>query len=434
MRTVKRRQAALALISLGVAGACAIGPAAIRTHASSPLAGPFHTSGTQILDAGNQPVIFKGIDWDGMQESWSYEFMQPSDVSQAALWNANLVRVELNEEFWNATCPLDPPTLKSTYRSGVENVVQDITSHGMVALLDLHVTMRGPCDGNDKAGAAFPSGYVYPMPDEVGGVPFWSSVAQTFAGNPLVAFELYNEPHPCPLAQAAFAPCPVPPGNLLANQLWEYGGQLTVAKQDAPSTCNGVSTTPANDTNCGYVTYAAAGMDELYTAVHQKAPQALVLIDANFGANSPTGFNPTTMFDTGTVGVYVEHVYAFDNSPGYPWTCAGIQGKVEGFDSAPGVDTHPVVVTEFGYPDPNQGGYDQAVVNELHGGLLAHLGREDGWAGFQWVGPNFSGLPATGFDLRILGATPTAYPDVSDATAGGAPVKAAMNGAYTPNC
>src|SRR5215467_12846659 len=108
MTSMKRHHVAAACLGLAAASVLAVGSGPVRAHAATGLVGPFVTSGTQIHDNNGNPVVFKGVDWDGMQESSSSEFMPTKDMDQAVTWGANLVRVELNEEFWNGTCPLDP--------------------------------------------------------------------------------------------------------------------------------------------------------------------------------------------------------------------------------------------------------------------------------------------------------------------------------------
>lgn len=75
------------------------------------------------------------------------------------------------------------PNLHLQYRTFIENFVNEFTSRGMVAILDLHWTD----DDTDNAPFAGKGA--------TNCVDFWDSVASRFAGNDKVFFELYNEPH-----------------------------------------------------------------------------------------------------------------------------------------------------------------------------------------------------------------------------------------------
>ena len=433
LRNVGSRGALGVLVGLSALLAAALPPGR-AVHAAS-LAGPFTTSGTTVYDANGNPVVFKGVNWTGMNESWDGEVMTAADVAQAALWKANMVRVQLNEEFWNDTCQTDAAIDRTTYRNHVDQVVNAVTGAGMVALLDLHVTVRGLCDGYPDLmtldGQEVVHGSTYPLPDLGGGVAFWSTVALRYRNNPLVAFELYNEPHPCEvLAQDANQPCDNGTAvTTAARDLWENGGQLTVARDGSKGCTIYLLSPTVPDTGCGYRTYTAAGMLQLYEAVRTVAPDSLVVIDGGNGATDPGVFNPGGplgtyhMFPT-TSTAYARHSYqnVFD--------CQGIRDGLTSFNNAPGVDSTPVIITEFGWPDPSFGAFTDALVNVADHGLAN--GRKDGWVGFDWTGPGFSMVD--GYTLRVLGATGTAYPDLSDATASGGPVKAAMSGVYSNSC
>jgi hypothetical protein len=472
---MRRRVAQLLCAAMVVAGLFdAAGPR--HTHAAG-LTPPFTTQGSKILDHNGQPVIFKGVNWEGFNEFWDHHqqmSMTNTDIQQAQLWGVNLVRVQLDEEFWNGSCPVpgyDPPGMSADYRQQVETMVANITAAQMLALIDLHVTNRGPCDGQTAPPppGAQPAGFAYPLPDLTGARGFWETVTTEFsrpAYRSLVAYELYNEPHPClPPVESAQSPAGCEPNLAVdgvtvlpvdegANEVWENGGLLTVAAQHDPAYCNDPSKfkelsfmTPLNPivndpTACHYVTYTAAGMLQLYEIVDQAAPGSLIFID---GWGSPSTFDPGDpnpgsdqaryhMFPTSGNAVYVQHIY---HRGGTPPLCSEAAQRVQDFDTAPGVADHPVVVTEFGWPlDPTlpndalyAQGFTQNVVNALHGSVP---GREDGWAGFSWMPDNFIALdPPNGkLNMRVQDHVATPWPDASDASATGVAPKGAMSGAY----
>src|SRR5947209_4131460 len=74
--------------------------------ASAALSGPLHTAGNQILDASGNPVHLRGLSRTGLEMSWTGgENLDDHEFDQARAWGANVVRVTLNEDYWNQQCP-----------------------------------------------------------------------------------------------------------------------------------------------------------------------------------------------------------------------------------------------------------------------------------------------------------------------------------------
>merc|ERR1719262_1374437 len=75
------------------------------------------------------------------------------------------------------------PELHKQYQGIISDMVNLYSSYGIVTILDLHWTDddtdNGPMAGKGKTNC----------------VDFWDSVASTFGNNPMVFYELYNEPH-----------------------------------------------------------------------------------------------------------------------------------------------------------------------------------------------------------------------------------------------
>src|SRR5207237_9335359 len=106
-----------------------------------------------------------------------------------------------------------------TYIARIDTVVQEVTSRGMLAVLELTFNPRFACVPQ--------SAKVQKMASFPGSALFWQSVASRYKDNPLVAFELYNEPHD------------------ISDDVWLRGGMM-------------------ND--LGFI-WRAAGMQQLYDAV-----------------------------------------------------------------------------------------------------------------------------------------------------------------------
>jgi hypothetical protein len=303
---------------------------AITASAVAPsVVGPLHTSGNQIIQANGQPVTLRGLVMPGLEQSGTLAGTGVSKqaVVEAKAWGANFVRVPLGEQFWlSSNCNYVP-----TYISTVDQVVNWITSLGMVALLDLHTNTVGGCE----------AGGPHNMADEAQAPTFWSEVASRYGDpsspeyNPLVAFDLYNEPHN------------------ISNAVWLNGGETT--------------------DYYGGQTYQAAGMQQLYDAVRDAGSKNLVFLSGTNWANTP----PTTLVKGDNV-VYAVHYYTCqtDLPPACtnpdPYDAAQDLSKWVGLSAS-----QPVVVTEFGWPSQGSGTYDLNVIE-----YAASHGW--GWSAFAW--------------------------------------------------
>jgi hypothetical protein len=303
---------------------------------SASIAGPLHTSGNQIYDANNNPVVFRGIHRDGLERDITN--LSSDEIGHAKQWGANFVRVPLGEQLWlSNSCAYDP-----TYASKVDNMVSWITSRGMVALLDLHYNTISNCG---TASQQF-------MADYPNSTNFWKQVAARYKSNPLVAFDLYNEPHD------------------ISNTVWLKGGQVTQ----------------------GSTTFQAAGMQQMYDAIRSQGAKNLVFASGNNWANTFV----TTL--SGYNVVYAVHDYTCPSAA--PPACT----TPNPYDPSPILNgwvtpsqSVPVMVTEFGWPNKNDGQYNANVISyaKSHGW---------GWDVFAWDGST-TGL----FDLVAEVGSGTAY-------------------------
>ena len=144
-------------------------------RSATPLAGPFHTVGNQILDANNRPIRLRGVT-AGILMVYPY-LSGPSSVTDASFnaarsWGVNAVRVPLSEQFWFQSWGCRYPISAADYQNNVGTVVQRITSRGMLAILDLHLNVKqntGWCGSGQQ-----------PMADYPRAITFWQQVAARF--------------------------------------------------------------------------------------------------------------------------------------------------------------------------------------------------------------------------------------------------------------
>jgi hypothetical protein len=327
----------------------------LTTPAVAPsVVGPLTTLGNQIIQANGQPITLRGLVMPGLEQSGTLAGTGVSEqaVIEAKEWGANFVRVPLGEQFWlSSNCDYVP-----TYEATVDQVVNWITSLGMVALLDLHTNTVSGCE----------TGSQHNMADEAQSPTFWSQVAARYGNplspeySPLVAFDLYNEPHD------------------ISQSIWLNGGETT-------------------DTVTG-ITYDAAGMQQLYDAVRAAGSTNLTFISGLNWANTP----PTTLV-TGPNIVYAVHYYTCPSAA--PPNCT----NTDPYDPTQDLSqwttlggTEPVMVTEFGWPSQDDGTYDSNVI--------AYASEQGwGWSAFAWEDLQYP----TEWDLNL------AY--LSDGTAEPAP-------------
>ncbi|MCW2548859.1 MAG: cellulose-binding family [Mycobacterium sp.] len=269
------------------------------------IVGPLKTSGSNVLDSSGRIVRFRGIDIDGLQYSNTAN-VTTSEIAVAQSWGANFIRLPLAENYLVAgDCSYD-----STYLSKVDAMVNSATSAGMFIMLDLHTNAVTSCAAPKQQF----------MPDAKA-VTFWQTIAARYKNNPLVGFDLYNEPHD------------------VSDTVWRSGGKVTSSG----------------------VTYSAVGMQTLYSTVRGTGATNLVFAS---GVNWATAF-PATGGLTGTSNlIYAAHAYTCPNGlPSSGATCTtGPDGTIYDPSGLLGsfasiATTAPVMVTEFGFPNKNDGQY-----------------------------------------------------------------------------
>jgi endoglucanase len=167
-------------------------PTAAPTPAptTAPTFSGLRVAGNRLVNAQGQTVVLRGVNRMGLE----YMCVQAGGladgpVDQASVngmrtWrNSNAVRVPLNEQCWLG---VGGTPRGATYQQGVENYVNLLTASGMYVILDLHWSApAGQLATGQQA-----------MPNTSYSAEFWRSVASRFKGNPMVLFDLFNEPIP----------------------------------------------------------------------------------------------------------------------------------------------------------------------------------------------------------------------------------------------
>jgi hypothetical protein len=203
-------------------------------------------SGNQILNGAGQAVRFQGVNRSSPEyacaEGWGIfdGAADQTEVQAMLAWHINAVRLPLNEDCWLGINGVKAAYAGAAYQNAIAQYVALLNSNNIAVILNLHFNAPGTQLAKGQQ----------PMPDRDHSPAFWTSVASRFAGNNGVLFEPYNEPYPDSGR------------NTTAGwQCWLNGG-----------TCPGVS-------------FTAAGMQELVTAIRNTgARNIIILTGQNWGS------------------------------------------------------------------------------------------------------------------------------------------------------
>jgi endoglucanase len=160
-----------------------------------------HVSANKLLDAAGRTVVLHGANRSGAEFMCVHGFGffdGPADAQSIiwiASWNINAVRIPLNEDCWLGLSNVMPQFAGANYRTAIVNYVNLLHQYGIVAILDLHWS-DGVYTGQSTQCSTATADCQKPMVDSTNGVPFWTSVANTFKGDPATVLDLFNEPFP----------------------------------------------------------------------------------------------------------------------------------------------------------------------------------------------------------------------------------------------
>jgi hypothetical protein len=243
-------------------------------------------NGNTLCTADGRPHLLHGVDRPSLEWSAGGERLGPEDFQLMASWNANVVRVALNQDFWLADSTLYAPN----YAETVDQVVAWAEAAGLDVILELHWSDRGTL-GSCVASAG--KGCQQLMADS-NSVRFWSELATRYGQDGRVAFELYNEPHD------------------ISWEVWLHGGTTGQGWQ-------------------------AVGMQDLYDAVRATGANNLVIAGGLNWAYDLSGV-PSNLIDGYNV-LYATHPY--NNAPErLPANWERYWGFL--------AETQAVIATEFG--------------------------------------------------------------------------------------
>ncbi|MFL5656004.1 MAG: glycoside hydrolase family 5 protein [Ktedonobacteraceae bacterium] len=145
-----------------------------------------HVQGAQIVDAHGNPLILRGAQ---IETSLNYIKSWDSGERPTATLNSTVFHVMAQDWKMNAMrLPLSNWIYAkdtATYTSQLDQIVQEANAAGLYVVLDLH--------DNQQAGSPYSSKSAdLPKTEDIA---FWKAIAAHFKNNPMVMFDLYNEPN-----------------------------------------------------------------------------------------------------------------------------------------------------------------------------------------------------------------------------------------------
>src|SRR5437870_3989054 len=306
-----------------------------------------HVQGNQLVDSSGRPIRVRGVNRSGAEyacaQGWGI-FDGPSDsasVQAIASWNANVVRVPLNETCWLGINGVASAYAGDNYRRAITDFVARLNGAGLVVILDLHWS---------AAGTAIALGQA-PMPDRDHTPEFWREVATAYGSNNRVIFDLFNEPFPDNNADTPEA-----------WRCWRDGG-----------TCTGM-------------TFQAAGMQELVDTIRSTGATNVIMVGGVQYAASLSSWLASKPSDPRNNIAASWHIYNFS------WcntkTCWD-QG------AAPVAQQVPLVLGELGENDRGS-----AFVTALMNWMDARQGSYLAWSWDVWGDPldliaSYDGTPTS---------------------------------------
>jgi endoglucanase len=279
--------------------------------------------GNRFIDGTGETIRLLGVDRTsseyGCVDGFGYDdgHFDDADAAAIASWNADAVRVPLNEDCWlgingqpNSNEGAEPPLTVAGYRQEIENYVAELNAHGLYAILDLHWSAPGAQVASEQQ----------PMPD-AHSVPFWESVAQTFKSDPAVVFDVFNEPFSPTDPRSGDDPNP---SHTVTWACWENGGCTVPAYNEAE--------------NRTATTYTAVGMQALVNSIRSTGATEPVMVGGLNFANDLSGW-----VDNAPDDPLNQEAASFHNYMGQECDDVGCWNN----EVAPVAENVPVVTGEF---------------------------------------------------------------------------------------
>jgi endoglucanase len=337
--------------------------------------------GDHLIDGNGKPVQLRGASISGLEGGsiffgagnaiWSSAGLggRP-DFERLTDWKLNAVRLPLNEDSWLGKTVTDIPGRviavdAGAYRTEVQASVAAANRAGLYVILDLHWA----------APASFAANAQNPMMDADNSLEFWTSIANTFKGNPAVLFELYNEPYvvPASATHGAFASATGKVPDSVANAIIRDGGTADFYFARSTGAFNSAITRVA-------YRWHSLGYQPVIDAVRAAGASNVILCGGNHYSNDLTWWSQQPPEDPSQQLAVSLHLYP----GGYPYNLKTDAAAVDAMLAAI-VASHPLVITEMG----DEGGSNPAVfANKVLAWADSHGYSVLAWSWNPWGGAN----------------------------------------------
>jgi aryl-phospho-beta-D-glucosidase BglC (GH1 family) len=304
-----------------------------------------------LIDALGNVVQLRGVNISGLEfvainngttakDPWGGQTgtAVPQWSTIATGWRANAVRLTLNEASWlGYTCINNKgvstnPDPWGNYQATVQQSVTSANAAGLYVILDLHW---------NAPGSICPQSQVQ-MADQDHALAFWSSVANTFKGNPAVLFDLFNEPN---IGSGTLGY----PSGADYWAIWLNGGTTTLLRNIN------------NSITINTVPWTSVGMNQLIAAVRATGATNVLLIGGLGGAGDLSGWlshAPTDPLSQMALSWHAYPAAAVANEGGFAQAVIGAGIPVvigeTGDKSSNGTTSTPTLSSVLTWADANQ--------------------------------------------------------------------------------
>jgi hypothetical protein len=154
-----------------------------------------YVQGNQMIDGYGNPLVLRGAHIQSILDRYK-QYATTADrlafnhLNSATFdvmvnnWHMNTVRIATSDYIWQKW-PYGGPT---AYIQTLQSIVAQANQAGLYVVLSMHEELSSGLPPSQKE----PSGWTMPTPLAVN---YWQAVASAFKHNPMVMFDLYNEPH-----------------------------------------------------------------------------------------------------------------------------------------------------------------------------------------------------------------------------------------------
>jgi hypothetical protein len=264
-------------------------------NATSPM---LYVRGNKIHDEKGLETRLWGVNVCSLEWSNRGENVSNSVYEAFANWNCNIVRLPLSQDRWFGKAPGQSGNSEN-YRQIVDDVVRLASDFSKYVILDLHWSNTGILGRNIGQ---------HHMPDDYS-LEFWIGIAQCYANNPAVLFNLYNEPHN------------------VSWEIWRNGGRVTEILDRGKTTERSVS-------------YTTPGHQKIVDAIRKNGANNIIIAGGLDWAYDLRGITNYALADTpsGNGIMYDSHIY-----PWQEWDGNNHQSKVLCI-----ADDYPIIIDEIG--------------------------------------------------------------------------------------